>query len=174
MNESENGMELEKRTNASRAARKIGVLPAILAVLIGGVMVVTAILLSNVFTGHTHVNEPGAVITVDSTYPVDDMYTGENFSFAVSWTPIHDVQDVVLWAEIVKPDVSLNDTSVRFTWIVDSTYQDAVLTDLGDTFTLQSAPMNAIAGETVTYLVQMCYYVSGDWTVNFWADGSIA
>lgn len=173
MNETKSRNGLEKTANATR---KSGVLSAVLAIAIGIAMIGAAILMSNTFTGNTHVNEPTNIITVDSTYPSGvDMYVGENFSFTINWTPIHDVKDVVLWVEIVKPDVSLNDTSVDFAWVsLDGMFEDAVMTDIGDRFTLQTAPMNANAGDVVSFLVQMAYYVSGDWQVHFWADGSIA
>jgi hypothetical protein len=178
MNGTERVSGLENGVNATRrvgkTTRKAGALSAVLAIVLGIVMIATAILLSNTFTGSTHVNEPIDVVTVESTYPTADMYAGESFTFYINWTANHDVKDVVLCIEIVKPDVNLTDTSVTFAWWDGTAFVSAPLTDTGSAFTLQSGAVNADSGASMSYLVQMTYHISGDWVVHFTADGSLA
>lgn len=173
MNEIEGESELEKR--AGRVAGRAGSLSAILAIVIGAAMIVVAVLLSNVYVGKTHVVEPGSVITVDSTYPSADMMAGGNFSFYINWTANHDVKDVVLNIEIIKPNTTLTDTSVSFAWVAsDGTLTPVVLTDLGSKFVTHSQPASANAWVVMSYQAQMAYNVGGDWQVQFSADGGLA
>jgi hypothetical protein len=146
-----------------------------MAVVIGIGMIVTAVLLSNVYMGKSHVVEPSSVITVSSTYPSTDMYAGQEFTFYVNWTTSHAVKDVVVSIEIIKPDASLNDTSVSFAWVAsDGTISTAALTDLGAKFVVQTEPANADVGGMVSYQILMAYNVAGDWSVNCYADGNLA